>query len=56
LAADDLNYLIKHQRITVISFGEASKYLDKDFGYQTFRKNPFINYESLLKEANYNLS
>ncbi len=46
LAINDLDHLIKHQSITVISFGESSNYLDKEYGYKPFRKISFINYEN----------
>ena len=41
---EDLQELIKHKFITVISHGNYLKYLDKEYGYQPHRKNSFINY------------
>jgi len=38
-AVNDLDHLIRNQFITVISLGESSKYLDKEFGYKRFGKN-----------------
>jgi len=51
-AIKDLDILIRKQHFTLIGFGDSSKYLDQEYGYQTFRKNSFIKLlnEDLFQE------
>ncbi len=53
---EHLDSLIKHKPITLIAFGENSKYLDQGYGYKPNRKGSFFSYEKYIQEERISLS